>query len=348
MLLITEQFKGSIDGQPIHLFQLSNQNGISTTITNYGGKIVSLFVPDKDGTFADIVAGYDSIHEYINGNKYFGALIGRYANRIAKGEFFIGDRLVHLTKNNGSHHIHGGYKSFADVVWKAQEENNQLILSYLSKDGEQGYPGNLSVQCAFKLTDENELHIVMEAETDATTIVNLTHHSFFNLKGHAGVTILDHQLKINAENYLAVNEEVIPAGAISSVANTPFDFRNFHSIGERINEANEQLKIGKGYDHCYVLNGEQGKLKLAATLTEALSGRAMDIFSTAPALQLYTGNWLDGTDKGKGETSYQHRSLICLEPQGFPDAPNHPNFPNVILKPGEKYQHTIIYKFYIQ
>ena len=348
MLLTTKNFTGSIDGKPIHLYQLSNKNGISTTITNYGAKIVSLLVADKEGHFDDIVAGYDTLFEYINGNKYFGAFIGRYANRIAKGKFQIGEKQYSLTTNNNHDHIHGGFKNFGDIVWNVKEENNKLVLSYLSKDGEEGYPGNLSVQCSFYVTEENELHILMEAETDAQTIINLTHHSFFNLKGHTAETILDHQLKINADNFLPVNNDVIPTGKLSAVENTPFDFKTFHSIGERIYKSDEQLKIGKGYDHCFALNGKDGMLKLAATLRESTSGRAMDIYTNAPGIQLYTGNWLDGSDKGKEGRQYHQRSMICLEPQDFPDAPNHPNFPNVILNPGEKYQHHIIYKFYIQ
>lgn len=348
MLLTTKNFTGSIDGKEIHLYQLSNKNGISTTITNYGGKIISLFLPDKNGHADDIVAGYNSISEYVSGNKYFGAIVGRFANRILNGSFRIGDKSYSLTLNNKPNHIHGGYKSFSDVVWDAKGENQRLILSYFSKDGEEGYPGNLSVQCTFELNDANELHILFEAETDVPTIINLTHHSFFNLKGHDATSIADHELKLNADYYLPLTDDFVPTGILESVENTSFDFKNFHTIGERINEDTEQLKIGKGYDHCFALNGYNGKINLAATLREPVSGRVMEVYTTAPGIQLYTGNWLDGSDKGKGGKQYHQRSMICLEPQHFPDAPNHPNFPNVILNPGEKYQHHIIYKFYIQ
>lgn len=346
MKLQKEKFIAHVDGKETGLFALKNDHGVSVAITNYGGKIVSVLLPSAKSGAVDIVAGYDDIREYIQGNKYFGAIIGRYANRIGNGELIIGNDRFQLVKNSGDHHLHGGNKSFSDVVWDAEMRNSRLVLSYLSKDGEEGYPGRLSVTCSFELNNENELHIYFEAVTDKVTVVNLTHHSFFNLNGFADHSILDHRLMINADQFLPLSENFVPTGDWVAVDGTPFDFREGAKIGERIGADDTQLKIGKGYDHCYV-TGDNGKMKHAATLSSDHGERRMEIFSTAPGLQLYTGNWLDGSDKGKA-VAYGQRSMVCLEPQHFPDSPHHSNFPSTVLMPGEKYTHHIIYKFYFQ
>ncbi len=344
-ILRKEDFIAEIDGKETALFTLRNKNGIEVAISNYGGKIVAIMVPDRNGNMADIVSGYANIEEYINGNKYFGAIIGRCGNRIAKGKFKLNGKDYQVSVNLGKDHLHGGFKSFSDVVWDARKEGDKLLFSYLSEDGEEGYPGNLSVTVEHWLTEDNELHIVFRAVTDADTVVNLTHHSFFNLKGHGNGNILDHELMINADYMTPVNEQVIPTGEIVPVENTAFDFRQFHTIAERIDDHDEQLKRGGGYDHNFVVNGNPHELRLAGILKEKSSGRILEVHSNAPGLQIYTGNGLDGSDTGKDGISYGRRSLVCLEPQHFPDAVNIPQFPSVVLKPGEEYHHHIVYKF---
>jgi aldose 1-epimerase len=345
MKLDPANFKTLIDGKETGLFELRNQNGLSVSFTNYGGKIVSILVPDRTGALADVVAGYDSIDEYLNGQKYYGAIIGRFGNRIHNGTFTLEGESYQLSINNSPNHIHGGTKSFSDVVWDIDEMEDTFVLSYESIDGEEGYPGQLSVQCVYRLTDDNELQIHFTATTDQTTIVNLTHHSFFNLAGHAAGSVLDHELQLYATQYLPVTNDFVPSGEMATVAATPFDFSDFHQLGERMDEPNEQLMLARGYDHCYVVGDASGELKKMACLKEPVSGRIMDVYSTAPGIQLYTGNWLDGSDAGKAAFAYQKHGLVCLEPQHFPDSPNQHQFPSCILHPGQMYKHTITYLF---
>lgn len=342
-------FNTNLNGKKIQLFTLTNCNGMKVEITNFGGKVVSIIVPDKKGEFKDVVLGYDHIDDYISGNSYFGALIGRYGNRIAKGKFTLEGREYQLVKNNGNNHLHGGITGFNDVVWDATFIENSvgqfLELEYLSKDGEENYPGNLKVKVIYSLTEENELKISYQVTTDKTTIINLTHHSFFNLAGEGNGDVLDHELFINSDIFTPTNSESIPTGEFKSVEGTPMDFRNFTAIGNRIDKENEQLKFGNGYDHNYVLKSKQKNMVLAASVHEPVSGRYMEVFTDQPGMQFYSGNFLDGSDVGKGGKKYNRRTAFCLETQHFPDSPNHPNFPSTILKSDKKYEYTCVYKF---
>jgi len=314
-----------------------------------GGKIVSLEVPDKNGQMGDVVTGYDTLAQYIKGNAYFGAMIGRYGNRIAKGKFTLEGKEYQLATNNGANALHGGPNGFHNVDWifnpKTTPEGEAVEMTYLSKDGEEGYPGNLSVKVTYTLTDKNELVIDYEATTDKTTVVNLTHHSFFNLSGNGDSDILNHELMINADRFTPVDEGLIPTGELKKVAGTPFDFTKPHKIGERIEQDDQQLKYGKGYDHNFVLNKKDNSLTLAAKVTEPTSGRVMEVWTTEPGLQFYSGNFLTGTEKGKKGNKYPFRSSFCLEAQHFPDSPNKKDFPSTVLKPGETYKQKTIYKF---
>ncbi len=339
-------------GKKIQLFTLTNSNGVKVEITNFGGKVVSIIVPDKNGVFKDVVLGYDHIDDYISGNPYFGALIGRYGNRIAKGKFLLEEREYQLVKNNGNNHLHGGTTGFNDVVWDATFIENSvgqfLELEYLSKDGEEDYPGNLKVKVIYSLTKENELKISYQATTDKSTIINLTHHSFFNLAGEGNGDILDHELFINSDIFTPINSESIPTGEFKIVEGTPMDFREFTAIGNRIENKNKQLKSGNGYDHNYVLKNKQKNVVLAAAVHEPLSGRYMEVFTDQPGMQFYSGNFLDGSDVGKEGKAYHRRTAFCLETQHFPDSPNHPNFPSTILESDKKYAYTCVYKFSIK
>jgi aldose 1-epimerase len=327
-------------------FTLYNANGLKAEITNYGGKLVSLWVPDKNGKLGDVVLGYDSLRQYINGNKYFGAMIGRYGNRIAKGKFSLGGKEYQLALNNGANALHGGPKGFHQVFWKISEfKKNSIKLSYHSADGEENYPGSLDVEVTYTLTDNDELIIDYKATTDSETILNLTHHSFFNLAGEGSGDILNHEMMITADQFTPIDSTLIPNGELRNVKGTPFDFTSPHKIGERINESDEQLKFGKGYDHNFVLRKNQNELTLAAKVIEPTSGRVMEVFTTEPGLQFYSGNFLDGKDLGKGNRPYNFRTAFCLEAQHFPDSPNHPNFPSTVLKKGETYTQQTIYKF---
>ena len=329
------------------VYELRNKNGVSLKLTNFGGRVISFFVPDRHGALADVVLGYDSVERYATGNPYFGAAIGRFGNRIAKGKFSLDGTEFNLAINNRDNALHGGPKGFHNVFWNAKKDsiNNSVELVYLSKDGEEGYPGNLSVIMIYTLTDENEFKIDYSATTDKTTIVNLTHHSFFNLAGEGTGDILKHQLIINAKQFTPVDEGLIPTGEWRNVKATPFDFTEPHAIGERINQADEQLKKGNGYDHNWILDKEGKELSLAAKVVEPTSGRIMEVFTTEPGLQFYSGNFLDGTDIGKGAKQYNFRTAFCLEAQHFPDSPNHNNFPTVVLKAGEVYKQTTVYRF---
>lgn len=328
---------------------ITNKNGMMATITPYGGIIMSLLVPDKNGNLEDVVLGYDSAERYPRGNPYFGSLIGRYGNRIAKGKFVLEGKEYQLTVNNGANTLHGGPGGFHNVYWtmkEVSESTNELY--YLSKDGEEGYPGNLKVKVTYTLTDDNELVIDYEATTDKTTIVNLTQHTYFNLAGAGNGTILDHSLYINADRFTPVDESLIPTGELAGVKGTPLDFTKATKIGDRINDDHIQMKNGKGYDHNWVLNRNGDGLLLAAILSEPVSGRAMEVWTTQPGIQFYSGNFLNGSEVGKGGKKYEYRSALCLETQHFPDSPNQPAFPSTVLHPGEVYKHQTIYKFKIQ
>lgn len=341
------------DGTEVFLYTLTNQNNVSVSITNYGGIITSLRVPDRNGNMSDIVLGYDYLDGYIKNNSpYFGALIGRYANRIAKGKFSLDSIQYKLTTNNGVNHLHGGEKGFDKAVWNVNEligkDSVGLELTYFSKDGEEGYPGNLIVKVNYSLNNGNEFRIDYSATTDKKTIINLTNHTYFNLKDAGVSEILNHQLKINADKFTPIDSTLIPTGEIIQVENSPFDFRNFTIIGKYINSKNEQIKFGLGYDHNFVLNGNANQLKLAATVKEESTGRILKVFTTEPGIQFYSGNFLDGSIKGKNNIVYNIRSGFCLETQHFPDSPNHSNFPSTELEPNKEYNSTTIYKFEVE
>lgn len=326
-------------------YELTNANGMKVVITNFGGRVVSLLAPDKNGKLEDVVLGYDSLKEYLKENPYFGALIGRYGNRIAKGKFTLGGKEYHLPVNNGENSLHGGPMGFHNVYWEVTPVNhNYLKLTYHSKDGEAGYPGNLLVTVGYTLTETNEFSIDYEATADKETVVNLTHHSYFNLAGAGNGDILNHELTIYADYFNAVDSGLIPAGEPKSVEGTPFDFTTPHKIGERINQDDEQLKFGKGYDHNWVLRKARAVMWQAARVVEPASGRIMDVWTTEPGMQFYSGNFLD-KEIGKGGKAYPFRSGFCLETQHFPDSPNRPDFPSTVLKPGEKYFQKTLYKF---
>jgi len=329
---------------------ITNKNGVKMKVIPLGGKIVSLEVPDKTGAMADIVTGYDTLDQYINGDPYFGATIGRYGNRIAKGKFTLEGKEYQLATNNGINALHGGPKGFHNVYWDIKKDSTKegetITMTYLSKDGEEGYPGNLSVKVVYTLSDQNELIIDYTATTDKTTILNLTNHSYFNLSGVVDSDILNHEIMINADRFTPVDSTLIPTGELKKVAGTPFDFTKPHKIGERINkEDDQQIKFGKGYDHNYVLNKKDNSLTLAAKVTEPTTGRVMEVWTTEPGIQFYSGNFMNGKSKGKKGSTYPFRSAFCLETQHFPDSPNQKDFPSTVLKPGETYTQRTIYKF---
>ena len=336
----------------MQLFTIKNKNGFKALITNYGGRVVRLHVPDKKGHFDDIVLGYDKPESYLHSiEKYYGALIGRYGNRIGKAQFSIGDQTYFLEKNNGENSLHGGGKGFHNVYWKVEQPDEQTLeLKYVSTDMEEGFPGNLNVRVVYCLTDDNELKIEYFASTDKPTIVNLTHHSFFNLTGDLSRTINNHILQIPAGFYTPVDEGLIPTGEVAPVDGTPFDFRKPTVIGERVEDGHKQLKFGNGYDHNWVLDvhGEDKGIRFAAKVTDPLSGRVMEVYTNEPGIQFYGGNFLNGKDVGKGDIPYRHRTAFCLETQHFPDSPNEKSFPSVLLNPGENYYSVCIYHFDIQ
>lgn len=341
-------FQKNIDGKNTDLFILRNKNHVEAAFTNYGARILNFQIPDKSGNLTDVVVGFGSIEAYQQSTeRYFGATIGRYGNRIANGKFKLDSREYSISINNSPNALHGGKKGFQDVVWDAKQLNEQTLeFTYLSKDMEEGFPGNLQVKVIYSLSDDNELIINYEASTDKKTILNLTNHAFFNLNGEGSGTILNHTLKINAEQYTPVDSTLIPLGEIVALAGSPFDFRKAVRIGERINDDNIQLKYGKGYDHNYVLNpGKNGEMKAAATVRGDKSGIVMEVFTQEPGLQFYSGNFMKSKNTFKGGTNDDFRTAFCLETQHFPDSPNQPNFPSTILKPGELYKTKTIYKF---
>lgn len=351
-LLKPENFQRTIDSKSTDLFTLSNANGVKVSFTNYGQRLVSLYVPDAQGNFEDVVMGYASLEEYLNSpEKYFGAVIGRYGNRIANGELHIEGKGFKLATNNGPNHLHGGNKGFESLVWDVkQDSHKELEFSRISVDGEEGYPGNLKVSVTYTLTEKNDLEISYTATTDKTTVVNLTHHSYFNLHGDNGGSINDHILMINADSITPIDQNSIPTGAVDLVEGTPFDFRTAKAIGQDIDTDSIQLKYGSGYDHNFVLNkaptNEKG-LTLAARVIEPRSGRVMEVFTDEPGMQFYSGNFIDGSTVGKSGKAYHYRGAFCLETQHFPDAPNQPNFPSTILHPGEIYHSNCVYSFRI-
>ena len=317
------------------VYTIKNDRGLEVSITSYGGAITSLKTPDRHGKFGEIVLGYATLGEYVKNPRYFGALIGRHANRIAGGKFSLNGVSYQLPKNNGANHLHGGFKGFDKRDWMARQSVNGVHLTYLSKDGEENYPGNLSASVDYTLLD-NELRVDYRATTDRDTIVNLTNHSYFNLRG-AG-TILDHELTLNADHFTPVTEDLIPTGEIKPVEGTPMDFRKAKAIGSDLDAAG-------GYDHNFVLNNWDGSLRLAARLYEPSTGRALEILTTEPGIQFYSGNFLDGSLVGRDGVAYEKYTGLCLEPQHFPDAPNHPQFPSTVLRPGEEYRHTSVFRF---
>jgi len=337
-------------GESVTLYTFSNNNGMEVSIMNYGGIITHLKVPDKNGVVEDVVLGFDNLADYQKGSPYFGAIVGRYGNRIANGKFTLDGKEYTLVQNNGENHLHGGLVGFDKVVWEAETFENEngagLKLRYLSKDMEEGYPGNLNVLVTYTIKKNNEIQIDYEATTDKTTVVNITQHSYFNLTGNAKRDILDHEVMIKSDNLIPVDAGLIPTGDLMPVEGTPFDFNTLTRVGGRIDDDHEQIKLGGGYDHCWVLNkSSQDALEWTIKAVDPESGRVLELATTEPGVQFYTGNFLDGSLTGKGGVVYKKRYGLCFEPEHYPDSPNQPNFPSVVLNPGEKYQTTTVWKF---
>ncbi|WP_116465787.1 aldose epimerase family protein [Flagellimonas flava] len=348
-----ENFKTEIEGDSVKLYTLRNGKGIEAYFTNFGQRLVSLYVPDKNGKLEDIVLGFNSLEEYgQEGAAYFGATIGRYGNRIANGSFVLDGKTYPLAKNNGPNHLHGGLKGFDNVVWKVDEVSQKSIqFSRISPDGEEGYPGNLAVKVSYKLTEDNELKISYEATTDKKTVVNLTHHSFFNLKGEGNGTIEDHILTINADLYTPIDENLIPTGELANVKQTPLDFTSPKTIGQDIHNNSSQLTMAGGFDHNYILETSSKNsegLVMAAKVEEPSSGRTMEVYTNEPGIQFYSGNFLDGTVKGKSGRKYLKRGAFCLETQHYPNSPNQSGFPSTELDVGDTYTSVCVYKFGIK
>jgi aldose 1-epimerase len=342
-------FGQTLDGQAVEIYTLKNTSGAEAKIMTYGGIVQSLIMPDKNGKLADIVLGYDTLDGYLTNSPYFGALIGRYGNRIGGAQFTLDGKTYTLATNNNGNTLHGGLKGFDKVVWTARPlpsaQGPALIMTYVSKDGEEGFPGNLQITAIYTLTEDDTLRLEFTAQTDQPTVVNLTHHSYFNLAGQGNGDILGHIVYINSEVTTPVDKDLIPTGQYASVNGTPFDFRKPTAIGARINDPDAVLQYGPGYDHNWVISKPTGQLGLQARVTEPTSGRVMEVWSDEPGLQFYAGNFLDGTITGKGGAVYQRRTGFCMEPQHFPDSPNKSNFPSTVLLPGQKFQSVIVYKF---
>jgi aldose 1-epimerase len=351
-MIVKSAFSKAGSGQEVALYTLTNSKGAQVAITPWGATVTSIRVPDRNGKLGDIVLGFDTLEGYQGNHPYFGAIVGRYGNRIAKGQFTLAGKAYTLARNNGENHLHGGTKGFDKQLWSAREVPNanesgttgpSLELKYTSPDGEEGYPGKLDVTVTYTLTNANELRIDYLATTDKATVVNLTNHSYFNLAGEGNV--LAHRVQINAARFTPVDAGLIPTGELRNVKGTPFDFSAAHPIGERIEAVDEQIRFGKGYDHNWVLDGAAGKLRLAARVSESTSGRVLEVLTTEPGLQFYTGNFLDGSIHGKGGKTYAHRAGFCMETQHFPDAPNKPSFASTALRPAQRYQSTTVYRF---
>jgi len=344
--VMKEPFGKTLDGKSVDIYTFRNTNGVEARICTYGGILVSFKCPDRDGHMGDVVLGYDDLNGYLTNSPYFGAMIGRYGNRIARGKFTLDDVTYTLVTNNGPNALHGGIKGFDKKVWKARvvpgDEGPSLELTYTSKDGEEGYPGTLKVKAVYTLLPDNGLRLEYTATTDKDTVLNLTQHSYFNLAGKGDV--LSHKVFIDADKFTPVDSTLIPTGELRPVEGTPFDFRKPTAIGERIGQDDRQLKFGNGYDHNFVLNHKMGHLDVIARVTEPTTGRVLEVLSTEPGLQFYTGNFLDGTIVGKGGEVYNFRNAFCMEPQHFPNSPNQYDFPPVVLRPGQVYHNTIIFR----
>jgi aldose 1-epimerase len=341
-------FGTTLEGKEAYIYILKNSKGMTVEITNFGGVILSVKVPDKNGIFEDVVLGFDKLEKYIKKGPFFGALIGRYANRIENGSFELNGSKHQVPKNDGENSLHGGNTGFDKVLWEAAPidgEEQSLELTYLSKDGEEGYPGNLSVKVTYTLTEDNEIGINYLASTDKDTVINLTNHSYFNLLGHDSGSILKHKLKLYADEFTVNDRYSIPTGEIRCVKGTPMDFTEFTEIGENIDSNYEQIVFGRGYDHNWILNVSGEHPELAAEVVEERSGRILEVYTTQPGVQFYSGNFLDGSDIGKDGAAYNHRAGFCLETQSFPNAMNIKHFPSPVLKAGETYNHTTIFKF---
>ncbi|MCB0496807.1 MAG: galactose mutarotase [Cyclobacteriaceae bacterium] len=343
---------GEIEGKEVQLYTINFPGKLEASVTNYGGILVSLKVPDRTGKLEDIVLGYDNLEGYLKETPYYGAIIGRFANRIANGSFTLEGKKYRLAVNSGKNHIHGGIIGFDKVAWKVIDtiENKhriQIVMEYVSHDGEEGYPGTLKTTVTYTFT-KTEFQIDYRSTTDKTTIINLTHHSYFNLSGHFNNTILDHELSINANKFLPLNKTQIPTGKFERVESTPFDFRVAKAIGQDIEMENQQLKFGSGYDHCWVFDEDRDVKDIVASLCHPQSGRSMEVYTTEPGVQLYTGNFLDNSIPGKKGIFYHKRSALCLETQHFPDSPNHSSFPSVVLKPGKVFESNTVYRFSIK
>jgi len=348
--VVSAPFGKAPDGTPVEIYTLRNKAGVEARICTYGGIVVSLKVPDRTGAMGDVVLGYDSLDGYLKSSPYFGCLVGRYGNRIARGQFTLDGKAYTLATNNYPNHLHGGVAGFDKRVWKAtpgeSKEGQQLVLRYTSPDGEEGFPGTLTVQATYTLTEDNGLRLDYEAVTDEPTVLNLTQHSYFNLAGKGD--ILSHEVMINADRFTPVDATLIPTGELKPVDGTPFDFRKPTAIGARIQQDDEQLKFGGGYDHNWVINASRDPLALQARVYEPTTGRVLEVLSTEPGLQFYCGNFLDGTITGKGGWVYQHRNGFCMEPQHYPDSPNKRGFPSAVLRPGQTFRSTILYRFSAQ
>jgi aldose 1-epimerase len=351
-MVTKEAFGTTRDGKSVDVYTLTNAHGIEVRAITYGGIIISLRVPDKDGQFDDVALGFANLNGYLTAHPYFGAIIGRYGNRIAKGRFTLDGKEYTLATNDGPNHLHGGVKGFDKVVWQAEPSQSKdgvgVIFTYTSPDGEEGYPGNLSVKVTYTLNDKNELIFDYQATTDKATPVNLTQHTYFNLAGDGKRDILGHELMLNADHFTPIDKTLIPTGEIRSVKGTPFDFTKPTAIGARINEKDEQLIFGHGYDHNFVLNRKGNGLSLAARVYEPTTGRVVEVYSTEPGVQFYSGNFLDGTITGKQGHVYKQRYGFCLETQHFPDSPNQPRFPSTVLRPGQTYHSRSVYKFSVE
>ncbi|MFL1685069.1 MULTISPECIES: aldose epimerase family protein [Bacteroidales] len=351
-LVDADNFTSSINGKNVNLYTLKSKNGMTMQVTNYGGHVVSLWVPDKNGHFDDIVLGHNTLKEYIDyeGERFIGCVVGRYANRIANGQFYIDSIRYNIPQNNNGQSLHGGLKGLDQVIWDVDSVTpNKIYLSYTSPDGEEGYPGTLKLNMDYSLTDDNEFIIQYHATTDKPTVINLSHHGFFNLKGEGRGSINDHLLTIYADSITPVNNVLIPTGQLMAVEGTPFDFRKATAIGKRVDTDNEQLKNANGYDHNWVLDRKSAyDIELAASVYEPSSGRYLEVFTDQPGLQFYGGNFFNGSGKGKYSPTIDYREALALETQKFPDSPNQPNFPSARLNPDETYRHTCIYKFSVK
>ncbi|MCC7463895.1 MAG: galactose mutarotase [Gammaproteobacteria bacterium] len=348
---VTQVPFGRYSGAEVALYTLTNANGVAVSITPWGATLVGLKVPDRHGKPADVVLGFDSLAGYLGKHPYFGGIIGRFGNRIARGRFTLDGKPYSLAVNDGENHLHGGKAGFDKRLWQARAVQSPygpgIEMTYASADGEEGYSGKLAVTVTYTLNDANELRIDYQATTDKPTVVNLTNHAYFNLAGEGAGDVLGHVVQINAARFTPTDAGLIPTGELRSVKGTPFDFTAPHAIGERIHGADEQLKFGIGYDHNWVLDGVAGTLRLAARVSEPRSGRVMEVLTTEPGLQLYTGNFLDGSIRGKSGRIYGHRTAFCMETQHFPDTPNKPAFPPTTLRPGQRYHTTTVYRFSI-